>query len=50
MYDWSAEEYDTGMDIDIEILFDDTVGTDGGGVLRPPALGPGACGWILMLI
>ena len=40
MYDRSAEGYDAGMDIDIEILLVDTVGTCRGGVLRPLALGP----------
>ena len=40
MYDWSAKGYDAGMDIDIEILLADTVGTGGGGVLRPSALEP----------
>lgn len=44
MYDWPAKGYDAGMDIDIEILLVDTVGTEGGGVLRPPALGPGVDG------
>ena len=45
MYDWSAEGYDVGMDIDIAILLVDTVSTGGGGVLRPPVLGPGVGGW-----
>ena len=44
MYDWSAEVYDAGMDIGIEILLDDTIGTGVGGVLRPPMLGQGVDG------
>ena len=44
MYDQSAEGYDAGMDIDIEILLDDIVGTGVGGVVRLPAHGPGADG------
>ena len=44
MYDWSAEGHDADMDIDIEILLDDTVRTDVGGVLRPLVLGPGVDG------
>ena len=44
MYDWFANGYDVGMDIDIEILLVDIVGTSGGGVLRLPALGPGVDG------
>ena len=40
MYDWSAEGYDAGMDMVIEILLVDTVGTGVGGVLRPLELGP----------
>ena len=41
MYDWSAEGYDAGMDIDIEILLVDTVGIGVRGVLRPPELRSG---------
>ena len=44
MCDWSVEGYDTGMDIVIEILLVDTIGTGVGGVLRLPALGPGVDG------
>ena len=39
-------DFGTGMYIDIEMWLS-IVGTFG--VLRPPALGPGMCGWILML-
>ena len=44
MYDWSAEGYDAGMDIDIEILLVNIVGTGGGEVLRPPVLRLGVDG------
>ena len=44
MYDWSAEGYDASMDIDIEILLDDTVGISVGGVLKLSALRPGVDG------
>ena len=44
MYNWSTDSYDAGMDIDIEILLVDIVGTGGGGVLKPPVLGPGVDG------
>ena len=44
MYNWFAEGYDASMDIDMEILLDDTVGTDVGGVLRPPVLESGVDG------
>ena len=44
MYDWSAEGYDTGMNIDIEILLDDTVGTGVERVLKLPALRPSVDG------
>ena len=47
MYGWIAEGFSAGMDIDIEMWLS-TVGTVG--VPRLLALGPGACGWILMLI
>ena len=44
MYYWFAKDYDASMDIDIEILLDDTVGIGMGGVLRPPTLEPGVDG------
>ena len=45
MYDWSIEGYDVGMNIDIEILLDDTVGIGVGRVLRLPVFGPDVDGW-----
>ena len=49
MYDWSAEGYDAGMDIDIEILLDDTVGTRWGWGTETAGARTG-CGWTVMLI